>query len=322
VTTRIRIVIGAVLVLVVVAGGSLGLNFHATSQARADWLETERATARLDREAQVAETERSGALARKANLERELAALQRPNTAALAPVKKAGKPPAARSLSIIHLIRDEPDAQVAYLNSVRAGLIAKYGPLFRELALSPGQAVVFYDHVITRDEKMMDLENLAREEGADAAAIGRMRTTVAAEYEAAQRTLLGEANAKRWQEYERTSPVRQMIANVAGVAVLEGAPIDAAQSEQVVQIIAQASERYRRGGFAAFDAVNWPDVEPRIRAVLTPIQFEILRTMDPGPTSGGLSQVLLYAAVERAKAAERAAAQPELKRNETTAPAP
>ncbi len=321
-TTRTRTVIGAVLVATVVAGGSLRPNLRATREARAARIEAERAADRLEREVQVAETERSAALMRKAELERELAVLQRTKAAALPAVKATGKPPAARSLSIIHLIRDEPDAQVAYLKSVRAGLMAKYGPLFRELALSPEQANAFYDHVLARDEKMMDLENLAREEGADTAAVGQMRRTVSAEYEIAQRTLLGEANAKRWQEYERTSPVRQMVAAVAGVAVLEGTPIDAVQAEQVVQIIAQASERYRRGGVAMFDAVNWPDVEPQIRAVLTPVQFEILRTMDPGPTSGGLSQVLLYAAVERAKAADRAAAQSAVKRSETIAPSP
>lgn len=321
-TTRTRMLIGGAFAAAVVAGGSLGLNLRATSQARADRLEAERAAARFERDAQVAEAERSVALSRKTELERELAVLQRTKPAAVASVPATGKRPPAPSLSIIHLIRDEPDAQVAYLKSVRAGLIAKYGPLFRELALSPGQVNAFYDHVLARDEKMMDLQNLAREEGADIAAIGRVQRTVSAEYESAQRTLLGEVHAKRWQAYERTSPVRDMVAAVAGVAVLEGAPIDAVQAEHVVQIIAQASERYRSGGVAMFDAVNWPDVEPQIREVLTPVQFEILRTMDPGPTAGGLSQVLLYAAVERAKAADRAAASLVAKNKGTAAPSP
>lgn len=303
-------VLAAIGVLAVAAGFLMVLRFHAARDF-AEERDRVRAAILTDKAELVAMQGRRDATEKKMaelTAERDRLAARGGAGAARRPAANPAPPPRAQSLSITEIIRDDPAAQAVYLQSGRAALRATYGPLFRQLNLSADQQRAFQDNLMALREKTMDLDYLSREEGADLAAIGKLRQAASAEYQAAQAALLGAEGGDRLRDYERTSPLRRMVSAIAGAAAVEGAPISAAQADHVVQVLAQASPNFQRGGTALLNDVDWPVVEPAIRRLLSPGQFEVFRFADPGPSVGGFAQTMLYAAINRANAADRAAA--------------
>ena len=227
---------------------------------------------------------------------------------AVTPVTKTPEPSVRRSGGILELIRNDPEAEAFFLSSRRAGLAAKYGPLIRALRLTPEAAAKFQDAFIRLEEERMDLAAVLRTKGADANdnSVARLQAKAGADYEASQRALLGEAGFRQLQNYERTSTTRDMVSAIAGVAAVERAPFTPQQADALVQAIAGASENYRKGYQANHNDVDWVAVEAQARAILSPEQFVVFTTMDPGPSRGGLLQTRMYALVAQATKAEAA----------------
>ena len=67
-----------------------------------------------------------------------------------------------------------------------------------------------------------------------------------------------------------------------------------AQADALVQAIAGASENYRKGYQANHNDIDWSAIEAQARTILTPEQFAVFTTMDPGPSRGGLLQTRMY----------------------------
>lgn len=223
-----------------------------------------------------------------------------------APGAKPPTPPVRRSGSILELIRNDPEAEAFFLASRRADLAAKYGPLIRALKLTPEAAAKFKDAFIRLEEDRMDLTAVLRsqEVEANAQSVAKLQAEAQVAYEASQRTLLGEAGYRQLQDYERTSSTRGMVSAIAGVAAVERAPFTTQQADALVQAIANASENYRKGYQANHNDVDWGAVEAQARTILSPEQFAVLTTMDPGPSRGGLLQTRMYALVAQATKAE------------------
>lgn len=243
----------------------------------------------------------------------------RAKTALEALQKSAGPAPAApksqataprRSLSITELIRHEPDAEVLFLAAQRSELAVRYGPLCRQLGLSTEQAAAFQDNYIGRVEARMDLADVVRTQGKSASggAVEALEREAETAYASKQRALLGESGYQQLQDYDRTSSIRGMVGAIAGAAVLEQAPFTPDQADRLVRAIANASESYRRGGVVNSADVDWEIVDQQARTILSPAQFAVFNSMDPGPTRAGLLQTRMYSLVARATAAERAAA--------------
>jgi hypothetical protein len=223
-----------------------------------------------------------------------------------APAKPAPeRPKSARTLSVAYAIRNDPEAQVWHREAEQARVRVTYGPFFRNIALSPEKQAAFVASLAAKNERFMDLEALALEDNADTAAIAKLRSQTIEDYNEAQRQLLSPADFSRLQDYEKTAWLRQMVGTMAGVMVLEGAPLTPARANELVEIIARGSSEHARGGQITMNTVDWAEVEPRLRAVLSPAQYEVFTRMDPGPTAGGLQQNLLYAEVSRANARTR-----------------
>jgi hypothetical protein len=261
----------------------------------------------------------AAATAERRQVEQRLAAaIEAKNRAqtALDAVKQKSVTPAAKSPptpvrqqgSILAIIRHEPDSEAFYIASQRADLAAKYGPLIRVLKLTPEAAAKFQDAFIRKEEDQMDLAALLRMPGAETngKALMEFQAKSQAAYEASQRAVLGDAGYQQLQDYERTASTRAMVSAVAGVAAVERAPFTPQQADALVQVIAGASENYRKGYQANHNEVDWAAVEAQARAILSPEQFVIFTTMDPGPSRGGLLQTRMYALVAQATKAEAA----------------
>lgn len=308
-TSSIKWLLAASVLLASITGFSRWENFRESRRGAEERLNLAAAMRATDAERALIETRQATAEKRVVELKNGSAAPAQRKAAAGIASASSGSPATkpVRSDSIEHIIRNEPEAQAVYLESQRAALRATYGPLFRELGLAPAEWDIFRSNIMALREKNMDLNYLLLEDGADLASIARLRTIASEEYEAAQRSLLTNEQLGRLKEYERTSPLRTMVNAIAGASVVEGVPIDAQQADQIVQILAQASTSFQRGGTAGLASVQWPAVEPLIRGVLTPAQFEVFRSVDPGPSAGGFAQTMLYAAVNRANEVDKAA---------------
>jgi hypothetical protein len=300
--------VGAVVIIGVVAGVAWrnfrlawatesALSSIASQQAVVDTetrrLESQLATAEMDRLA----------------LQSKLDALRKSRTrVAAAPVPPARATSEHRS-TIAERLQKEPDTQRFYLAALKAEAAAKYGALFRALALSPTEIGKFQDILIKRDEQNMDLTAIKQSQGLSDqdATVMKLQKENEAEYQAAQQALLGETRYRQLQDYERTTYVREMVNGWAGGAVVEARlPFTAPQAEQLIQVLANTSSSYRNGGAVKPFEIDWDAADAQARSILSEAQFNLYKTMEPPLPLGARYQNQLYGAVARATRAEAA----------------
>jgi hypothetical protein len=262
--------------------------------------------------AKLRQTERQMALIEQERAARraEIDALRKRAVAATS-IPAPSAAPARRLLSILELIRNEPDAEMLYLKSRRAQLAARYGPLLRSFGLSAEMTAKFQDNHIKREEARMDLDDVLRTKGADESgtAVAKLRADAEAQYNAAQRELLGDEGFRQLQDYEDMSSWRATFSAIAGVAAVEHVPFSAVQADALVRAISDASRSSHHGQAFTSD-VDWQAFDMRARAILSADQYAVLNTMDPGPTRGGFLQTRMYALVEMANQSDAKRATP------------
>ncbi|MCX6068205.1 MAG: hypothetical protein NT121_21055, partial [Chloroflexi bacterium] len=136
------------------------------------------------------------------------------------------------------------------------------------------------------------------------------------DYQAAQRDLLGEAGHQQLLDHERTVGVRDMVNGWAGGAVVVArTPFTQQQGEQLIQILANASTRYRNGGNADVKNIDWDVADAQARAILSDSQFNLYKTMEPPLPNGARFQSQFFRLVDEAQRADAKVLSPT-----TTAP--
>jgi hypothetical protein len=183
----------------------------------------------------------------------------------------------------------DPKVQVVLLASLRARLVTSYALLFRMLGLSPVQIEKFQDIAVQREEQNLDLNAiLSAEASANTIlssdtwnAVTKLKAQAETDYQVAQRELLGAAGFQQFQEYERTSAVRNIASGLAGAAVMAGIPFTAQQTERLTQVLANASDSYQSGGLASKETVDWGLVDTQAQQILSESQWILVKTVEP-----------------------------------------
>lgn len=191
-------------------------------------------------------------------------------------------------------LRNDPVLRSEYLASERANLGLRYGPLLGQLGLSSEQATKFNDLMAAHTEALLQIRLATLPGGSDTPNAAAPTREAADEHlRAAQAELLGEAGYRQLQQYERLLPVRYEVEALVGSLALTDTPLGSGQAEQLVQIIANASSAYQRGGTADTpmpgngelltplmlahqsieENIDWSSVLAQARAVLSPDQF-------------------------------------------------
>ena len=219
--------------------------------------------------------------------------------------------------TITERLRKDPEYQVLSLAADRAHLLSMYGALFQRLKLTPAQITQFQEIAFRTEERHMDLRAILDERKLtwQDPEFSKLYQENITQSEAAQRELLGEEGFKAYKDYERTRWLREMMIGWAGGAVVAlREPFTPQQGEQLVQIMANASEDYRNGGFVMTSKPGyWEAVEAEARKVLTPTQFAYFSTMEPPLPAGARFQTAFYNKVHEALEAEKAAVGAEKK---------
>lgn len=210
-------------------------------------------------------------------------------TPALPMAASSPKPVAAPS-TLMETLMEDPRLQTMFLTSQRASLATRYGPLFRQLMLTPEQRTRFEEIMIRRTAHEMDLRAAAQAQGLapNSPALAALRQEAQDEAVAAQLQLLGPAGLEQWRQYDRADGVRATVQSLAGAAVLEAMPLTAQQAEQLTQILANASGKYRAGEKADPSDIDWSVVDRKAAAVLSEGQLKLFQQVEP--IGGGASR--------------------------------
>ena len=98
-----------------------------------------------------------------------------------------------------------------------------------------------------------------------------IKTMSKAEVMTQARALLQDGGFERLRDYERGALAFELLAQVAGT-LFRTAPLSREQGEQVAQILANASPRYREGKNFDRTTVDWASVISQTQAFLSPPQ--------------------------------------------------
>jgi hypothetical protein len=174
---------------------------------------------------------------------------------------------------------EDPRVQNLSFASMRVSLASKYAYLFRTLGLSSEQSEKFLDITLKRVEQGVDLGAAVRAQGmsADDPVVDKLGLQMRQECETAQRELLGEAGFRQLQDYERTADMRELVRSTASAATVAGTPFTPPQAEQLIQVLANANDKYRSGGKASVQNTDWDAVEAPARALLSEAQYAFLQ---------------------------------------------
>lgn len=301
----------AALTIAVAIGGWWNWRAHAARTKAAAAVSEERARAAvLRREAERAERRAAEAQvkAESARATAQSISVRKTQPAAL-PKTEAGTlswAEAARKWAQEH---DRPEAQVRWFEQRRANSRRRYAGLFRQLGLSAEQREQFVRNLSQREERDSDLSAAAQAVGVElnAEEISSARGEIYSEYAVAQKALLGEAGYRALQEYDRTAGLREVVANLAGLAAVNGVALSPAQAEQLVSELAEAVPAYRNGGRASLLEAEPDAVQAALARVLTAEQQAVLATQEAPGVAGGLFHARWNAELTRATSAEKEA---------------
>ena len=216
--------------------------------------------------------------------------------------------PGARAASSLIEWMEDPKVQVLFYARERAGLAQTYGPFFRSHGLSPAQIEKLSDLIIRSRELTHDLSEINRTKGLsfnDPAMVAQ-RKQGEADTQAGVTEVLGESGYAQLKDYARALDVRTYVGKIAGMAAVEGIPIDRDQADALVRVLANACPMYSLGAPAQFSKIDWKGAEAQAQGILSPQQMKLLRTDSPGvgPSRG---RTELFQAVNRAINEMRAA---------------
>lgn len=157
----------------------------------------------------------------------------------------------------------DPAMREAMLTRMKGQVDRQFGDLFVRLGLNEDQAEVLRTLLAERQLARMQSNFLGRSSGEDEQArleAENWQEREEATIEAGIEAILGPDGMETLREYQRTSGERQVVANISQRASYMGAPLDAAASDQLVNLFAAAEEKYpvsrnpalpRRGADAA-----------------------------------------------------------------------
>jgi hypothetical protein len=241
----------------------------------------------------------------------ELAAARAPKSGANGPAVSTQPGRAAPPRTMSEIIENNPKLEVLELKRQRAAAAQEYNVLFRQLGLSSEQRAKFIENCVQHAERGMDLGAAGRaQDEAGKRTVAALREQAKADFEASQAAVLGPDGYRRYQQFNDTIPIRNIvIRGAAAAAALEGVPFSAEQGEELVQAALRASEA---GAHAGSDSrlltLDWAALDAEARRILTPQQFEFFAKVATPAGFESRWKYQLDAAIRRARLEEAAAA--------------
>lgn len=227
---------------------------------------------------------------RAAGLEKELAAerarlvaAQNLSTRDSTAVPNAASGP-ADFLSSAMSILDNPEMQRSLAARQRSTLNARYGPLFKNLHLDAATLTQFKDLLVEKQMVSSDVLSVVAKQGLNPLQnrqeVSQLLVKAQSDIDGKIKTLLGDEGYGQFQNYQRTQPQRAVVTQLEQNLSYTDAPLTAAQSEQLVQILASTANTGARSQTTPVPtratARISDEMIDRAGAVLSPTQLQAL----------------------------------------------
>lgn len=198
-----------------------------------------------------------------------------------------------------------PDLQNSRMEVSRALVRTEYQPLFDQLGLSDAQISAFAVNVALRREKDADIRATLgeRQVPMDGPQAAKLYAAATAEFESAQKILLGESGFATWKEYEKGRYVRPLVAQSAAAATMLGSPLSATQLTDTLRAFVESSEDNNKKGM--LDNINWALLAEKTRPFLSPAQQQAILQAHRARRSSMEFQELLLKADQADRAGSR-----------------
>jgi hypothetical protein len=209
-----------------------------------------------------------------------------------------------------HEEKKTPEGQRRDLIWRTEAVAQSYEPLLQSLGFDADQAERFREIAFRRAEQEMDIIAVMQEHGLTLMdpSLGGVWNKVNDDYQNALRSLLGAEGYAKFREYERTVEVRDTVCVFIGATTLAGRPLTPQQAEELVQVFANSSPDYQKGGSARRLSLDWAAGVENARAVVSQEQLKIIASHEPPGGAGGLAWARFNQLLQRAREADRAAA--------------
>jgi hypothetical protein len=142
-------------------------------------------------------------------------------------------------------LMQKPEVQ-AMLRTAEKGLIdSRYAALFRNLNLTPEQSDKLTSLLMERQTALQDVFAAAREQGlnprTDPDGFRKLVTDAESSINDSIKSLLGDTGYNQFANYEQTMPQRNLVTALQARLANTDSPLNTAQAEQLVQILAATS---------------------------------------------------------------------------------
>ena len=258
--------------LTTIAGGAFAWSqYQELIRLRADSLSD---SARTDLQMRLMAMEK-----RKNELEAELASLRARRAGAMGDAEgdpaaedpsAPGRPGAGRfnrrnGMNNLATLLDNPEFSKLWNAQQKSGLDARYAALFKDLNLSPADLDKFKSLLVEKQNAILDVMAAAREQGlnprdpTDRAQLATLLQTAQAQVDNNILQTLGAGQYAQYQNYEQTLPQRSVVSQLAQSLSYSGSPLQDAQAQQLVNILAANAPAPRQGaggGGGLFAAVG------------------------------------------------------------------
>ncbi len=274
------------------------------------WRSEAQRAAAAAAEIERARFEQGRATVAAATLERQVAAMKKEiaglqtkpvGTATPASGGSAAAAPRPANLNLEVLFAEHPEWRALYEAMSRANYQLRYAGLIHALGLSEAQRDLFTAAMARHEEKGPELTIVAQKEGW---APNDPRTRALFEKEderlaAEMAVLLGEAGSQRFQDYDRTARLRDLVGELAVSLASIEAPLSPEAAEKLTQALARNAGTWM--GKADRAKIQWEAALAEARAFLPPAQFaELERVREMEEAQRRLDEV--FRAARRARA--------------------
>ncbi|HWA08862.1 MAG TPA: sigma-70 family RNA polymerase sigma factor [Opitutaceae bacterium] len=252
-------------------GVAVILALLATGSLISDTLALRAAERRAAAATIAAEAESARALGRSERLNRQANALEDRITQLEASRSVMAAPP------VVDLARpylSDPVYRELYRTSKLARLHFDFQRFYRMIGLSPENIERFEATMVRQDMSNLDAM-IARDTGGDEKAVN---LGSAKEWNASMDELLGPEGKKLLEDYLKTTSVRNLFDGLATGGFPTGAPITAAQSDQLYQLALVNDPVYQGGKGTDESNINWEAMWEPAAKILSPDQLANLQT--------------------------------------------
>lgn len=155
---------------------------------------------------------------------------------------------------------EDPEFAKAWSTQQKAQLDNRYADLFRKLNLSPAELEKFKSLLVEKQTAMMDVMAAARAEGINGREgrdqLRQLVQETQSELDASIKAMLGDSGYAQYKSYEQTMPQRNTVNQLEQRLSYGGTPLQDAQADQLVQILAETSPRRSSPMTAAVGALG------------------------------------------------------------------